>query len=48
MNTKSKTKTVIITGGYGGMGYDFARGFLERGDNVVLNGRNSEKLKAAA
>jgi len=30
MNTKSKTKTVIITGGYGGMGYDFARelGFL--------------------
>jgi len=48
MNTKNNVKTVIITGGYGGIGYDLARGFLERGDNVVLNGRDSEKLKAAA
>jgi NAD(P)-dependent dehydrogenase (short-subunit alcohol dehydrogenase family) len=30
------------------MGLDIARGFLERGSNVVMNARNSEKLAAAA
>jgi len=30
------------------MGLDIARGFLERGSNVVMNARNSEKLATAA
>ena len=42
------TNTVIITGASSGIGLDIARGFLERGSNVVMNARNSEKLAAAA
>jgi NAD(P)-dependent dehydrogenase (short-subunit alcohol dehydrogenase family) len=44
----SKTQTVLITGASSGMGLDIARGFLERGSNVVLNSSNSEKLSTAA
>jgi NADP-dependent 3-hydroxy acid dehydrogenase YdfG len=43
-----KTNTVLITGASSGMGLDIARGFLERGSNVVMNARNSEKLASAA
>jgi len=43
-----QTKTVIITGAYGGMGFDMAQSFLNRGDNVVLTGRNEEKLTHAS
>jgi NAD(P)-dependent dehydrogenase (short-subunit alcohol dehydrogenase family) len=43
----NKTQTVLITGASSGMGLDIARGFLERGANVVLNSSNSEKLSAA-
>ena len=42
------TSTVLITGASSGIGYDVARGFLEKGANVVLNGRNADKLSAAA
>ena len=42
------TTTVLITGASSGIGYDVARGFLEKGANVVLNGRNADKLSAAA
>jgi NAD(P)-dependent dehydrogenase (short-subunit alcohol dehydrogenase family) len=45
MNTK--TNTVLITGGSSGIGLDAARGFLERGSNVVLNGRDESKLSKA-
>lgn len=44
----TQVKTVLITGGSSGIGYDVARAFLEKQTNVVLNGRNVEKLKAAA
>ena len=44
----TQVKTVLITGGSSGIGYDVARAFLEEQTNVVLNGRNVEKLKAAA
>jgi NAD(P)-dependent dehydrogenase (short-subunit alcohol dehydrogenase family) len=44
----TQVKTVLITGASSGIGYDVARAFLEKQTNVVLNGRNVEKLKAAA
>jgi len=40
--------TVLITGASSGIGFDVARGFLDKGSNVVLNARNSEKLASAA
>ncbi|WP_433656389.1 SDR family NAD(P)-dependent oxidoreductase [Nocardia sp. CA-128927] len=42
------TKTVIVTGSSSGIGRDIARAFVERGDNVVLNGRDSGKLADVA
>ena len=44
----AQTKTVLITGSSSGIGLDIARGFLDKGSNVVLNGRNADKLTAAA
>ena len=41
-------RTVLITGASSGIGLDVARGFLEKGSNVVLNARDIEKLTAAA
>ena len=43
----TNTNTVLITGGSSGIGLDAARGFLERGSNVVLNGRDESKLAEA-
>ncbi len=43
----TNTNTVLITGGSSGIGLDAARGFLERGSNVVLNGRDKDKLAKA-
>ena len=43
----TNANTVLITGGSSGIGLDAARGFLERGSNVVLNGRNEDKLADA-
>ena len=43
----TKTDTVLITGGSSGIGLDAARGFLEKGSNVILNGRDEEKLANA-
>ncbi len=44
----TQANTVLITGGSSGIGYDIARAFLGKNSKVVLNGRNLEKLKAAA
>ncbi len=44
----TQTKTVLITGSSSGIGLDIARAFLAKGSNVVLNGRNADKLTAAA
>ncbi|MEV0292709.1 SDR family NAD(P)-dependent oxidoreductase [Nocardia sp. NPDC050710] len=41
-------KTVIVTGSSSGIGRDIARAFVERGDAVVLNGRDPDKLEAVA
>ncbi|MFC9433366.1 SDR family NAD(P)-dependent oxidoreductase [Nocardia sp. NPDC057030] len=41
-------KTVIVTGSSSGIGQDIARAFVQRGDNVVLNGRDADKLADVA
>ncbi len=43
-----RTNTVLITGASSGIGLDVARAFLAKGSNVVLNGRDENKLLAAA
>lgn len=43
-----QTVTTIVTGASSGIGLNIAGTFLNRGGNVVLNGRNPEKLAAAA
>ena len=37
-------RTAIVTGSSSGIGLGIARAFLERGDRVVLHGRNAKKL----
>jgi NAD(P)-dependent dehydrogenase (short-subunit alcohol dehydrogenase family) len=46
--TMSNPKTVIVTGASSGIGFDVARAFLKEGNNVVLNGRDADKLARAA
>jgi short-subunit dehydrogenase len=40
-------KTIVITGSTRGIGYGLARKFLERGHQVLLNGRNEETVNRA-
>jgi NAD(P)-dependent dehydrogenase (short-subunit alcohol dehydrogenase family) len=40
-------KTVIVTGGSSGIGKAMAKQFLEQGANVVITGRNKDKLVLA-
>ncbi len=44
----STAKTALVTGSSSGIGLEVARGFLEDGWNVVLNGRNEARLRDAA
>ena len=44
----SSRKTIAITGASSGLGLGIARSYLERGDNVVLNARNEDRLRAVA
>ncbi len=46
MNTNAKT--VVITGAGSGIGFAVADAFVLQGANVVLNGRNEDKLNRAA
>ncbi len=48
MSDANTPKTVIVTGAGSGIGYAVAKAFLDRGDNVVLNGRTEAKLQDAA
>jgi NAD(P)-dependent dehydrogenase (short-subunit alcohol dehydrogenase family) len=43
-----QTPTTIVTGASSGIGLNIARAFLRQGSNLVLNGRDPEKLAAAA
>ncbi len=42
-----RNRTVIVTGSSSGIGLDVARAFLAGGANVVLNGRDRERLARA-
>ena len=45
---KVNRTTTIVTGSSSGIGLDIARAFLRKGGNVVINGRDSEKLSSIA
>ena len=40
-------KKIVITGGGSGLGYAMAKKFISEGAEVVISGRNADKLKAA-
>lgn len=42
-----KGKTILITGGSSGIGLESAKQFLAEGANVIITGRNQDKLEAA-
>ncbi|HTI93155.1 MAG TPA: SDR family NAD(P)-dependent oxidoreductase [Puia sp.] len=46
MNTTNKT--ILVTGGGSGIGFQIAKLFSEKGNRVIITGRNEEKLKEAA
>lgn len=48
MTSSTTRKTFVITGGATGIGYAVAQAALQRGYNVVLNGRTESKLGKAA
>lgn len=39
--------TILVTGGATGIGFELARAFVERGNDVILCGRRAEKLEEA-
>ena len=39
-------KNVVITGATSGIGEAIARAYLEKGENIVLTGRRTERLEA--
>ena len=41
-------KTALVTGSSQGIGYALAQGLMDAGANVILNGRDTDKLSAAA
>jgi uncharacterized oxidoreductase len=44
---KTINNTVLITGGSAGIGFEIARILSERGNKVIITGRNSERLEGA-
>ena len=44
---KLENRTILITGGTSGMGFELAKQLLERRNVVIISGRNQEKLDSA-
>lgn len=45
---KTANNTVLITGGSAGIGLQIAKAFIEKGNEVIITGRDEARLKAAA
>ncbi|WP_421826757.1 SDR family oxidoreductase [Larkinella sp.] len=45
---KTQNNTVLITGGSAGIGFEIAKLFAQNGNQVIITGRNAERLKQAA
>jgi NAD(P)-dependent dehydrogenase (short-subunit alcohol dehydrogenase family) len=43
----NQTQTILITGASTGIGFAVARAFVDRGSNLVINSKNSDRLEAA-
>jgi uncharacterized oxidoreductase len=41
-------KTVLITGGSAGIGFQIAKQLIEKGNQIIITGRNEDRLKKAA
>lgn len=44
---KLTNNTILITGGTSGIGFEFARQLIARGNTVIVTGRNEDKLQEA-
>jgi uncharacterized oxidoreductase len=44
---KSSNNTILITGGSAGIGFAVAKLFTNKGNRVIITGRNEQRLKAA-
>ncbi|HZV58970.1 MAG TPA: SDR family NAD(P)-dependent oxidoreductase, partial [Candidatus Eremiobacteraceae bacterium] len=44
---KLRNRTVLITGGTSGIGFELAKQLSERGNTIIITGRDQEKLDAA-
>ncbi|MGA0559602.1 SDR family oxidoreductase [Larkinella sp. VNQ87] len=45
---KTQNNTVLITGGSAGIGFEIAKLFAKTGNQVIITGRNAERLQKAA
>jgi uncharacterized oxidoreductase len=45
---KTTQNTVLVTGGSAGIGFAIARLLIEKGNHVIITGRNEERLQKAA